>query len=655
MDDAEHGSLTPATASYPRTSIRSLISEETPPPSSPRVAPSRSPVLTSSDAAAVLASLDRVTESNLDHQLLSPELTPGGDDNDADTFQVYGATSLLHDQSKALLSNHQREVEVECPPSKDAIRDRLVSYAAIRRQQEAALYSAPSITSKIDFDGVPMDTAMHLLDLHWNRQHLSYLLTYRPAIMDSLINNGPYVNKLLLNAIYFQSSLYSDRISLLRQDPQDPQTMGMAFYDRFKALLVDHIDKPTIPTVVALLTCGACLVPRGKQSAGWVFCGIAYRMITDLGYHLDIQSTSQAGGNQVGGGFKLTAIDVEMRRRVYWAAYVGDKLQSLFLGRPPAMNDTVGQVSEEYLDTYEEMEEWKPYADPEAQPFDPSVPAYRGRPCYAISTFRCLLQLCRIVSRIIEALYSTSNTKVPKELTEARTSALIHKRKDIREQLRQYKEAIPSWLQFEPGVDATPPPHQITPHAIYWALVILTEQAFLNRGRPSSPLPTSFESSAQDESRQRCIDAALRIWKLVEAYKKTFTLRRAQYGISYATYCAVLVILQHTDQDCDEHIECIRFFWKALLEFQRGCNYGLKRPLRLLKSLMSRMERVTKNINIDAAAITVTHSDLSAFQADMNALFGPGTGPADDAWGGQWFADNTLFGIADDNLLGAYM
>lgn len=150
--------------------------------------------------------------------------------------------------------------------------------------------------------------------------------------------------------------------------------------------------------------------------------------------------------------------------------------------------------------------------------------------------------------------------------------------------------------------------------AIYWALVILTEQAFLNRGRPSSPLPTSFESSAQDESRQRCIDAALRIWKLVEAYKKTFTLRRAQYGISYATYCAVLVILQHTDQACDEHIECIRFFWQALLEFQRGCNYGLKRPLRLLKSLMSRMERVTKNINIDAAAITVTHSDLSGME-----------------------------------------
>jgi hypothetical protein len=316
-----------------------------------------------------------------------------------------------------------------------------------------------------------MDTAMHLLDLHWNRQHLSYLLTYRPAIMNSLISNGPYVNKLLLNAIYFQSSLYSDRTSLLRQNPQDPQTMGMIFYDRFKTLLAEYIDKPSIPTIAGLLACGACLVPRGKQSAGWVFCGIAYRMITDLGIHLDIQSTPQTGRSRTGTGFKLGAIDVKMRRRVYWAAYVGDKLQSLFLGRTPAMNDTAGLVSEEYLDTYEEMEEWRPYMDPEAGPFDPNVPAYRGGPCYAISTFKCLLQLCRITSRIVEAFSSTSNFEPVTKSTETYKASLVQGRQDIREQLRQYKEKIPSWLQFEPGIDVTPPPHQITPQYVYVRLV----------------------------------------------------------------------------------------------------------------------------------------------------------------------------------------
>lgn len=29
-------------------------------------------------------------------------------------------------------------------------------------------------------DGVPPDLAVHLLALHWNRQHFAFLITYRP-------------------------------------------------------------------------------------------------------------------------------------------------------------------------------------------------------------------------------------------------------------------------------------------------------------------------------------------------------------------------------------------------------------------------------------------------------------------------------------------
>ncbi|KAH9229825.1 hypothetical protein K456DRAFT_40053 [Colletotrichum gloeosporioides 23] len=104
----------------------------------------------------------------------------------------------------------------------------------------------------------------------------------------------------------------------------------MAYYNRFKVLLADYVDKPTIPTVVALLTCGACLVPRGMQSAGWIFCGIGYRMLTDIGCHIDVQTVALDSSN-----YRTSAIDLELRKRVYWGAYVGDMLQSLFLGGLP--------------------------------------------------------------------------------------------------------------------------------------------------------------------------------------------------------------------------------------------------------------------------------------------------------------------------------
>ena len=130
-----------------------------------------------------------------------------------------------------------------------------------------------SSTSRTDFDGVPMDMAMHLLHLPWNRQHISYLLIYYPVIMDSLANNGPYISKLLPNSIFLQSSLYSDIIPL-RFSQEDPQTVHERFYDWFRELLVHCIDKSRIPTVVALLTSDACLVPRRKQSAGRAYCGL---------------------------------------------------------------------------------------------------------------------------------------------------------------------------------------------------------------------------------------------------------------------------------------------------------------------------------------------------------------------------------------------
>lgn len=45
-------------------------------------------------------------------------------------------------------------------------------------------------------------------------------------------------------------------------------------------------------TVVALLICGACLLP-GKQSAGWLFCGMGCRMLEDLGCYLDVAASQR--------------------------------------------------------------------------------------------------------------------------------------------------------------------------------------------------------------------------------------------------------------------------------------------------------------------------------------------------------------------------
>lgn len=390
-------------------------------------------------------SLGHVQEPAEMERVSSPD--PQADDAE---IQVYGGTSLLHDQSsRDFWSNTPKEADEVDGTLKRAARDRLISLAALSRQRETILISNPSMTANIDFDGVPMNMAMHLLDLHWNRLHLIYLQTYRPAIMDSLINNGPYVSKLLLNAIYLQSSLYSDRKGL-EMDAQTPRTTGMAFYKRFKELVVDCIDRPNMPTVVGILICGTCLVPYGKQKAGWVYCGMAYRMMVDLGYHLNIPKTPEEGNK-----FRLSATDIEIRRRVYWGAYISDKYQSLWLGRPPALRESDSNAPREFLDSFDEMAQWVPYVDHQGQPLAVGSLAYQPRTCHSLSTFHALLRLATIASRVIDNLYSVKSATTPH-------STLLQAKRELSAQLTDWNNNIPAHLWFDPDRDNdTLPPHQL--------------------------------------------------------------------------------------------------------------------------------------------------------------------------------------------------
>lgn len=148
------------------------------------------------------------------------------------------------------------------------------------------------------------------------------------------------------------------------------------------------------------------------------------------------------------------------------------------------------------------------------------------------------------------------------------------------------------------------PPFLTQLSTTHYALVILTEQPFLKPGHFNFVPKPDYQADA----RERCIGAALSIWRLVEAYREAFTLRRAQYSISYATYCAVLVILQHAPRDREDYAQCIQFFWSALLEYQNGCSKGLKRPLEMLKSLMRCVEDVRQTVNVDELGGTTMQS-----------------------------------------------
>ena len=147
---------------------------------------------------------------------------------------------------------------------------------------------------------------MHLLSLHWNRQHHSFLVTYRPAFMRDMACAGPYFSKLLLNAIYFGASKFSPRI----------EVQGEQYRQRVKSLLAVSMDRSEITTIQALLIITCSQFALGEErSAAWLNAGIAYRMIVDLSIHVDHNGPHPHRENQP------SVEELEIRRRVFWAAF----------------------------------------------------------------------------------------------------------------------------------------------------------------------------------------------------------------------------------------------------------------------------------------------------------------------------------------------
>jgi hypothetical protein len=186
--------------------------------------------------------------------------------NECGQIGFYGPSSALHGPSprkpsQPLASRHS-----------EPIRNQLIAHAAIERQKEHALSRLPMI------GGEPSELALHLLDLHWNRQHHTFLLTYRPAIMRDLVDGGPCCSEFLLSAIFACVSKFSDRTEV-RDSPTEPETAGRRFFLRCENMLGAALGVSTIPTVVALLLLGGTFNARGQTSKGWLYTGYALRMV----------------------------------------------------------------------------------------------------------------------------------------------------------------------------------------------------------------------------------------------------------------------------------------------------------------------------------------------------------------------------------------
>ncbi|USW48788.1 Putative zn(2)-C6 fungal-type DNA-binding domain-containing protein [Septoria linicola] len=183
----------------------------------------------------------------------------------------HGPTSALYDDVPG-----ERQAQQWLSTEREHQMSTLLFAVAAKQRQMEAVNTARGL---LDFDSVDPEMGLHLLNLHWNRQHHSFLVTYRPAFLRDMACQGLYFSKILLNAIYFGSAKFSPRLEL-REDPDDVRTAGWQFRQRLRELLGEAMDQSKITTIQALLQMTNSLFALGdEQSAAWLYAGLAFRMI----------------------------------------------------------------------------------------------------------------------------------------------------------------------------------------------------------------------------------------------------------------------------------------------------------------------------------------------------------------------------------------
>ena len=100
-----------------------------------------------------------------------------------------------------------------------------------------------------------------------------------------------------------------------------------------------------------------------------------------------------------------------------------------------------------FLDTYEELEQWAPFA------YGAQSGTYPGSPAFSVSTFRQFCLLSVILGEVLSSIYTerSSNTS---------PGDLASKLDNIHQKLTSWRDDLPDHLDLDPkDMTCIPPPH----------------------------------------------------------------------------------------------------------------------------------------------------------------------------------------------------
>ncbi|KAJ6120954.1 hypothetical protein N7523_005234 [Penicillium sp. IBT 18751x] len=431
----------------------------------------------------------------------------------------------------------------------------------------------------------------YLLDSHWCWIQPLFNFVYRPAFTRDMKINGPYYSDVLMNAVLSHS------VRWCKAEPQvgpllDSYEGGALFYQRAVTGLFDSLRTgyAGIPTIQVLLLLSAQECGRGNRTQAWLYSGMAFRILDDLGISID--------SRKYPGSAHLSDEDIEIRNRLFWSCYFWDKIISLYFGRAPTMQHSrvspprmirmfffptpsIMNADNLRVDDTSEIEIWTPHGVtfPDGAHYPPTQ---------AHST-TCFIQMCglaEILNQILVHIYDPM-----RQSTEAEFFDCVQ---DQAKNLGEWWDELPDYLRLV-ATDLppySPPSHIMTLNCLYHTVNILLHRPILcSRGLLKA------RQDAYDKSHLvQCMASATTILSLFDLYRRTFGDNHVVLSLAYSIYTAASIFL---------------------LEIQ-ALKYAAPGTLDKLKFCILALERVKLSNPVITTALNLVYQELQKLQIDIN-------------------------------------
>ncbi|KAL4751810.1 hypothetical protein BDW72DRAFT_192670 [Aspergillus terricola var. indicus] len=238
----------------------------------------------------------RIGPRNLSNEPASEELLSDLSLDEHGKISYYGPTSAIHEP--ASLEPPSTDFQgYEDLPSKPNIRTLLTWNAEEYRPWEEFALSSAAIET-----GIPRATMSTLLQIHWALDCANVHVGVPACFNARHDHQWP---------VLFAVSPDCAHAARFHEGP-----VGEMLICRARLLLGQEIQKPSsIPTVQALLQLSAREIAYGSTSQAWLYSGMAFRMVSDLGLHHNSGKILHLG--------YLSPEELEIRRRLFGVAISG--------------------------------------------------------------------------------------------------------------------------------------------------------------------------------------------------------------------------------------------------------------------------------------------------------------------------------------------